>query len=205
MTRHATYEIGVDLDNTIVSYDALFFRLARERDLVPLDLPPTKAAVRDYLRRAAAEETWTELQGEAYGPRMVEAQPFAGAVEFLRAARRAGRAVAVISHRTRTPYRGQPHDLHRAARDWLAQQGIDEAHVFLELSQEAKCERIHSLRCRHFIDDLPEVLAHARFPADVTRILFDPEGIHAPAPERVHARTWVEIAAVLAVRVTPPT
>src|SRR5262245_43078397 len=42
--------IGVDFDNTIVSYDALFHRIATERDLIPADLPVNKTAVRDHLR-----------------------------------------------------------------------------------------------------------------------------------------------------------
>jgi hypothetical protein len=43
--------IGIDFDNTIVSYDALFFKVAREQDAVPADTPVNKVAVRDYLRK----------------------------------------------------------------------------------------------------------------------------------------------------------
>ena len=44
--------IGLDFDNTIVSYDELFHRVALEGGLVPGDLPVRKEAVRDYLREA---------------------------------------------------------------------------------------------------------------------------------------------------------
>ena len=44
--------IGLDFDNTIVSYDALFHRVAREQDVVPANTPVNKIAVRDHLRNA---------------------------------------------------------------------------------------------------------------------------------------------------------
>ena len=45
--------LGVDFDNTIVSYDCLFHRVAAERGLIPASLVATKGAVRDYLRRSS--------------------------------------------------------------------------------------------------------------------------------------------------------
>ena len=71
--------IGVDFDNTIVCYDALFHRVALELGLIPPDLPPSKFAVRGHLQRAGREEAWIELQGRVYGGRMAEAAPFPGA------------------------------------------------------------------------------------------------------------------------------
>ena len=52
--------IGVDFDNTIVCYDRLFHRLARERGLIPETVPQTKGAVRDYLRSIDREDDWTK-------------------------------------------------------------------------------------------------------------------------------------------------
>ncbi len=42
------------------------------------ELPPTKQAVRDFLRATGREADWTELQGIAYGPRIADAEPFPG-------------------------------------------------------------------------------------------------------------------------------
>ena len=42
--------IGLDFDNTIVSYDALFYKVAIEQKVVPASLPVNKVAVRDHLR-----------------------------------------------------------------------------------------------------------------------------------------------------------
>ena len=44
--------VGVDFDNTIVSYDALFWNVALEKKLIPESVPPVKNAVRDHLRAA---------------------------------------------------------------------------------------------------------------------------------------------------------
>ena len=47
--------VGLDFDNTIVCYDRLFHRLARERGLIPEHVPATKGAVRDHLRNVGRE------------------------------------------------------------------------------------------------------------------------------------------------------
>jgi len=174
--------IGVDLDNTIVCYDGLFQRVAVREKLVPPDCPTDKQAVRDYLRAAGHEDDWTRLQGRIYGDAMNEAVPFAGVTEFLRAAHGRRWEVFIVSHRTRQPYLGPPTDLHQAAIDWLLRNcftgdtrgDVAIAQVFLEASLDAKLRRIAELRLDVFIDDLPELLLHAAFPAGVRRICFDP-------------------------------
>jgi FMN phosphatase YigB (HAD superfamily) len=78
--------IGIDLDNTLVSYDKLFHQLALEQGLIARDLAVNKTEVRDFLRRAGKEPAWTALQGLAYGTRIREAEVFAGALDFARRA-----------------------------------------------------------------------------------------------------------------------
>jgi len=173
--------IGVDFDNTIVCYDRAFQRAARDRNLIPdHHVPPTKRTIRDHLRTAGREDEWTELQGTVYGPGMADADPFPGARAFFARCLRDSVPVCIISHRTRYPYLGPRHDLHKAARAWLRDRmfaadpaWIDE-HVFLEETKPAKLDRITAAGCTHFIDDLPEFLADPAFPANVTRILFSP-------------------------------
>ncbi len=196
--------IGLDFDNTIVCYDRLFHRLATERGLVPDSLPATKQAVRDSLRATGREEEWTELQGIAYGPRIADAEPFPGVKEFIRRCRAAGVQVAVVSHKTRRPYRGDPHDLHVAALGFLNAHGFFESdtglsrdQVFLELTLAEKLARIGSLGCAAFVDDLPEVLAEPAFPASVRKILFDPARAHGDPPGVTRVATWTECIQVL--------
>jgi hypothetical protein len=99
--------IGIDFDNTIVCYDDLFTRVAVELGLVPPEVATSKTAIRDHLRAAGQEDRWTELQGTIYGPRMPDAPPFPGVLEFFAACRAAGVPVAIVSHRTRFPYLGE--------------------------------------------------------------------------------------------------
>jgi hypothetical protein len=194
--------IGIDFDNTIVSYDELFFVLARERDLIPPDFPISKTHIRDYLRARGRESVWTELQGRAYGDEIARANVFPGAVDFFRACRRRGISVCIISHKTRTPYLGSDADLHAAARGWLAQQGLSAEDAFFELTKEAKLGRIRAQGCTHFVDDLPEFLALASFPAGVERILFDPSGVHAAPPDTVQVASWSELRGLLLCKPT---
>jgi hypothetical protein len=180
--------IGLDFDNTIVSYDALFHKVAREQNVVPPDTPVNKVAVRDYLRRIGREEVWTEMQGYVYGARMDEAQAYPGAIEFLRWASHAGHVLAIVSHKTKHPFLGPQYDLHAAARAWveqhLSENGnplIPPGQVFFELTKEEKLARIGDFGCDVFLDDLPEILQAIEFPASTRRILFDPEGHHTAA------------------------
>ena len=195
--------IGIDFDNTIVSYDALFYRVAREWDVVPPETAVHKMAVRDYLRRAGREDRWTEMQGYVYGARMDEAEAYPGAINFLLWARDAGHTVSIMSHKTRHPFIGPQYDLHAAARQWIARHLVSDdtalvpkAHVFFELTKEGKLDRIGAFRCHAFIDDLPEILLADRFPATAARLLFDPEQQYLPAANDglTVFRAWTEAA-----------
>ncbi len=179
--------LGVDFDNTLVRYDRLFAQAAVEQGLLTGQPASTKEEVRDRLRQAGRENDWTWLQGWAYGPGMAEAEPFPGALEFLRACGRSGVRVEIISHRTRLPYAGDPHDLHAAARAWLethavtGEGGLGSDRVHFETTREAKFARIASSGCSHFIDDLPEFLSDPDFPPGVEPIVFDPHRSSAAA------------------------
>lgn len=200
--------IGIDLDNTLVSYDAVFLALAREKGiglgLTEASVPPSKKTIRDAVRAAAGNDVWTELQGLAYGPRMKDARMMPGAEDFLRCARERGAELFVVSHKTRQSAAGG-HDLHAPALEWLRSHGVMSRTgagsarsgagkldlglkpgegVFLEETKDAKFARIASLRLTHFIDDLEEFLRDPAFPASVEKWHFAPEsgaGKSAPA------------------------
>ncbi len=197
--------VGLDFDNTIVCYDTVFHRVAVESGLVPDHIPLSKNSVRDHLRRQGREDEWTELQGTVYGPRLNDAPPFPGALEFLGRCADESVDVAIISHKTRHPYRGPRYDLHASARRWLERHGVFDpariglplSRVFFELTREGKLHRIAAMGCTHFVDDLPEFLAEPGFPDGVEKILFNPNGLHANGPDLHHAASWEEIGALL--------
>jgi hypothetical protein len=167
--------IGVDFDNTIVSYDEVFHAVAVEWELIPESFAASTKAIRDRLRSLGREDDWTRLQGHVYGPGMSFATPFPGMAEFFERCNADGIEAVIISHRTRWPYLGPRHDLHAFARAWLAQQAL-EVDAHFELTKRDKLARIERTRCSHFIDDLPEFLSEPSFPAGVARVLFDPAG-----------------------------
>lgn len=174
--------IALDLDNTIVAYDALFVACARERGLVPGEFSGTKQLVRDAVRgRADGERQWQMLQAVVYGERMACALPFTGARDFIVGARSLGARVVIVSHKTEyATARPDGVNLHRAARAWLAgnaftgANGVAGDDVYFEPTRERKIERIGMLGATIVIDDLLEVLTDPAFPSGARRWLFEP-------------------------------
>jgi hypothetical protein len=171
--------IGLDLDNTLVSYDALFLEIAQNRDLVPLGFSGSKREIRDYIRLLPhGEKQWTRLQAHVYGPAMLRATATPGALDFVRRAREHGVEMVIVSHKSEyaAAERGGP-NLREAARAWLLRSGlvgpnaIPESSVYFEGTRSEKIARIVALRCTHFIDDLEEVFDDPAFPPDVHRVL----------------------------------
>lgn len=200
----ASLRIGLDFDNTIVCYDKAFHLVALEQNLIPCEIPVTKEAVRDYLRKMGREEDWTRLQGYVYGARMRDAHPFEGFFDFLLQARRNQWKVCIISHKTRTPYLGPAYDLHQAALQWMEDQGFFNPSlggfgrdaVFFELTKQEKLKRVAHVGCDIFIDDLPELLADPAFPPGVRKVLFSPLGGKSPETHWATVRSWEEFSRV---------
>jgi hypothetical protein len=205
MTSSAKIKLGLDFDNTIVCYDTAIAVLAEELFDLPPEVPRTKLGLRDFLRGADREPEWTAFQGELYGPGMRHAEPFEGAIETMLQLAADGHDLVIVSHRSRRPYAGEPHDLHAAARRWVAERlqsgglfsGEDGSVNFLETRQE-KLARIAELRCQVFLDDLPEVLGSPGFPASAVGILFYPSGTTAVQEGQRCISAWPQLSAVLA-------
>jgi hypothetical protein len=195
--------LGLDFDNTLISYDRLFRQVALEQGLIPEETPPQKNAVRDYLRQQNREEEWTALQGEVYGSRILDAEPYPGMRAALDAVSAKRVPMCIVSHKTRTPYRGPPCDLHGAARSWLTQEGFHASdglawspdQVHFEPTKEAKVARIVALGCSHYVDDLPEILA--MLPDGIAKILFAPNGEVKSHPSWRRMSSWSQLPALL--------
>ena len=174
--------VGIDFDNTLVSYDALIHQIALERGLITAGTDAGKRTVRDRIRLLPdGEIEWQRVQGLIYGPRMAQAQLMAGATEFIRACRARTWPVYIVSHKTEfAGYDETRTNLRDAAVAWMTAQkffdpdglGFSEGQVFFEGTRDAKIARIKSLGCTHFIDDLEEVFLEPAFPAGVQKCLF---------------------------------
>jgi hypothetical protein len=198
--------LGLDFDNTLISYDALFKKVALEQGLIPEAIAANKNAVRDYLRSVNREDDWTRLQGEVYGNRILDATPYPGMKKALEYFSKREVPLVIVSHKTKTPFLGEPWDLHAAARHWLEKEdmhskfgpNIDRSNTFFELTKEAKRARIISLRCTHYVDDLPEILA--MLPASITKIYFSPEADPDKKEEDwLVMRSWDQLTSLIMI------
>ena len=76
-------KIGIDFDNTLISYDEIFYKTAFSKGLIQDDIPKTKVGLRNYLVKINQEEIFTNLQAEVYGPQILNANIFDGVLETL--------------------------------------------------------------------------------------------------------------------------
>ncbi len=202
--------IGVDFDNTLVSYDELMQAIALKEGWLSLEAAgagsgrgANKRQIRDQLRRLTDGETlWQRLQARAYGTEIAAAPLMDGVEEFLVACRQRGATVYVVSHKTASAAADLAgSNLRAAALAWMEEHGffapgrfgLSRSHVFFESTRREKVQRITALGCTHYIDDLEDTFSEPGFPGLTEKILYAPEGAsRALAGVRVH-RTWGEI------------
>jgi len=193
--------IGIDFDNTIITYDDVFCATARRCGLIDSAFVGRKQALRDTIRLLPdGELAWQRLQGQVYSKGIVGAAMVAGVKSFLRRCKTQGCEVVIVSHKTEFGhYDPDRVNLRKAALAWMTAQGLfDESsaippeNVYFESTREEKLRRIAALSLTHFIDDLEEVLTDPGFPPHVRRILFSDDKRPKAAPYVVCA-TWRDI------------
>jgi hypothetical protein len=197
------YIIGVDFDNTLVGYDDLFHEVAVQQGLVPREIDRSKREIRDYVRRLPEGEIhWQRLQAVVYGPKMLQAKPTDGSLPFLEFCKKRRRDVYIISHKTEYAKYDPTHtNLRDAAMAWMAEHrffqpdglGLSPDDVYFEATRLGKLERIKSLGCTHFIDDLEETFLEPSFPSYVERILYAPQKLPYPLPGIRIVKTWRQV------------
>ena len=195
--------VGVDLDNTIVSYDEVLFKLAANMGLINADVHQSKKAIRDSIRALSGGEIlWQKLQAEIYGPMMPYAQLNPGVEDFFRECQKRSVDVYIISHKTQyANYDTTKTNLWDAALNWLNEKGFFNANhmgmlpekVFFEISREDKIARIRETGCTYFIDDLEETFTGDGFPQEVIKILFDPHRMHQESEKFLRYSSWLHI------------
>jgi hypothetical protein len=178
--------IGIDFDNTIVSYDSLFYQIALEQQLIDTPTNPGKKVIRDTIRLLPdGENRWQELQALVYGPRIEGAVLIDGVRRFVASCRASGYKVYIVSHKTEYANFGNPKpSLRQAALAWMEQNcffeeaglGFSRSDVFFGATRREKLIYIEQLGCTHFIDDLEEIFLEPNFPSGVKKILYVPQG-----------------------------
>ncbi len=176
--------LGIDFDNTIINYDQLMYDLALEKSFIPKETPKNKKAVRNTIRILPdGDIKWQQIQAQAYGPAISKATLTPGIKELLAACHQQKITYYIISHKTKYSNLLQGGaNLQESALSWLNQQQFfNNPHftltlnqVYFEPTKERKIERIKTLQCTHFIDDLEETFQESTFPQDTKKILFNP-------------------------------
>lgn len=187
--------IGIDLDNTIISYDRLMLSIAAELGLTAPGAFSTKRELRDHLRGRGEELKWRLIQGLAYGERIDEADIFPGACEFLGHCREREIPVHIVSHKSIFAAEGPRVDLRAAALACLGKKGVvgDPKTVFFEDTRTEKIQRLVQLGCTVAIDDLPEVFLDPAFPVSIQRYLFVPNQVDLVEGDWTAASSWNQL------------
>src|ERR1700722_8407930 len=118
--------IGIDFDNTIITYDDVFRASAAAGGVIAPGFSGNKQAVRDAIRLLPdGELAWQRLQGQVYGKGITDAKMVSGFAAFLRRANAEDCAVVVVSHKTEYGHFDPDRvNLRTAALDWMAEQGL---------------------------------------------------------------------------------
>jgi hypothetical protein len=193
-------KIGIDFDNTIVTYDKVFHRHAVRLGLISDDVAMNKREIRDTIRllpQGAAK--WTELQGLVYGLYIAEAEFAPGIERFLRTCKKQSVRTFIVSHKTMFPARGPQYNLRDAAQKWIdqraeiAQFGFSRDDCFFLSTLAEKLAKVAECGCDYFIDDLVEVLVDPQFPNGVRKVLYS-ANLYEDIPETISKfSSWDEI------------
>jgi len=196
-------KIGIDFDNTIVTYDDAMYERSLALNLISEGTNRNKKDIRDQIRQAPEGEIeWQKLQAFIYGKAMHEARLIEGVARFMQTCNERNIPVTVISHKTEYAKRDPERvNLRSAALNWMKQNKFFDSNgfnlsmdeVYFESTREEKINRVKELGCTHFIDDLLEVLEEEVFPNTIEKILFDPHQAYQFNNGMAVCHSWDEI------------
>ena len=202
--------IGIDLDNTIANLDPVFGKVATKMGLGNFEGCGKHAVKFALTKEDGSDLLWQKLQGQVYGAEYHQASVYPHAAEtILKWCNSANIEVSIVSHKTRYGHQDEGGVvLHDAAMSWLMAGGIVgnsailPENVYFEVTQEKKLERILSLNCDVFIDDLVAILDHAQFPFKTEGLLFSPhDNIERNKKDRI-MQSWFEINAFIDMKLS---
>jgi thiamine kinase-like enzyme len=162
-------KIGIDFDNTIVSYEKSLMRIASRLGIKNISNPGlAKQEIKKKLNEGIGRDyRWQKIQGLLYGRLLKYADPMPGVLNFLSLCRVRGCEVFIVSHKTEFGHFDKTKtSLRESALGWIDAKLIDgfsnsffsHNNIYFASSQEEKINLIKQLDFDFFIDDLDEVL-----------------------------------------------
>jgi len=152
--------IGIDLDNTIINYNKVYKKFLDVFD-VKINLNHSlKDQVKFFLERNYGNSAWTKFQSLLYGPLSLEAELYSGFTDFINL-NTSKCDFVIVSHRTSKASGFSDINLQTyGARsyEYLIKSCVGDIDIFFENDENSKINKIISLKCDVFIDDLTKIL-----------------------------------------------
>jgi len=197
-------KVGLDLDNTVISYDQAFQMVAVGWGLIRDDCLLDKRALRDKIREGLdGELVWQKLQGYVYGKGINMASLFPGVYRFLWRCQHRNIEVEIVSHKTEFGhFDPEKHSLREAATNFLRAKGLlDEKKPFIKKitykdNRDKKLNYIQQNNFDWFIDDLEEVLSTPELEQQ-KGILFKSKFSSVTNTNKIVAQTWEEVSQII--------
>jgi hypothetical protein len=194
-------KIGIDLDNTIISYDRAFQQGAISKGLVDKSCKLHKNALRDLIRRSPDGETeWQKLQGYIYGEGINEADLFPGVYRFLWRCKQRKIDVEIVSHKTEFGHFDKNKiSLRDSATNFLKNHDLlDNKNLLIKKvtykgTRKEKIDYIKENNFELFIDDLEEIVFSEEL-KNQKGILFSRDNLSKTNSNIVISKSWEEIS-----------
>jgi hypothetical protein len=172
-------KIGLDLDNTIITYDKLIFKLAKEKySISKRFVNKEKDFLKKEIIKKKGNKEWTAFQGLVYGKYILRAKlsdNFYNTISKIKSFY----DLYIISHKTKWSKIGIKINLRNAAKKFLKKNKIaycknsliKNKNIFFENTEQEKIKKITNLKINYFIDDLIKVLL--KLPKRINKINFN--------------------------------
>ena len=194
-------KIGIDLDNTIISYDDVFQLAANKFGLLDNNNCLSKESLRNQIRNQKnGEKKWQKLQGYVYGEGINEAVLFPGVYRFLWRCKERKIDVEIVSHKTEFGhFDSKKISLRDSATNFLINHGLLDnknpliKQVTYKNSKKEKVDYIKQNNYECFIDDLEEIIFSEELEGQ-KGILFSRDNLSVKNSNNVIAQSWEEIS-----------
>jgi hypothetical protein len=171
--------VGIDLDNTLIDYREAYSKISKSMNL---QLKETdKTTIKNYLTDSQNDDfEWQRFQSILYTQGLEFAETAPGLIDFLNYCKNNDVKVFLISHKTlTTPREFGSQDLRTPALDWLRRKNVIPDLVSLDNiyfceSKNSKINKIVSLKCDLFVDDLKEILNSEHLSSNTKKVLYSP-------------------------------
>ena len=194
-------KIGIDLDNTIISYDDAFQLAANKFGLLDNNNCLSKESLRNQIRNQKnGEKKWQKLQGYVYGEGINEAVLFPGVYRFLWRCKERKIDVEIVSHKTEFGhFDSKKISLRDSATNFLINHGLLDnknpliKKVTYKNSKKEKIDYIKQNNYECFIDDLEEIIFSEELEGQ-KGILLSRDNLSVKNSNNVIAQSWEEIS-----------